>query len=371
MDNVLLNTPLSALSTILADNSDALESLVINGVDLDQKYGFYSRLSKDDQDIFKSAGIIDNRTKASNANMLKLYKYFLKEYTEIRRAFSRSAVRDNIDVQREIVIKERELIQRTIRLMDSVPENGVLNLAVFSATLCCTLGLSTCALSLPAGALGISTTIPETVAATAAIAAAPGAVYIVLKMIGMSVRRTDQSNSVLVSQKTTGVLSKQLLIGKLNSMLAKTDKKLQCILSKQLLDTNIQVLNAMHKYNEESMGKLIAKVDEMQRGLEKDLVNTTGKYFPGAKANKDNVPQRKLGSDAQFEDPNVLAKVNDWNGLNKNTQQKIKDLRDAYASALNKFNSTPSSSPQYDAALRAVSSQRKTLMNFVKQVNRY
>lgn len=375
MNETLKNIPLSDIFDILTENDEGLESLVINGVDLDKKYGFFSSQSKEDQDVFKAAGIIDNFSRSSNANMIRMYKNFLNDYKEIRRAFSRSAVRDNIGAQKEIVMKERELIQRTIRLMDSVPENAALNVAVFSAVVLCTLGLSTCALTLPAGALGISTGVPEGVAAAAAIAQAPGSVYLVLKLIGMSVKKNDQSNSVLTSQRTTGVLSKQLLIGKLNNMLAKTDKKLQCILSRQLLETNTQVLNAMHKYNEVTVNKLVEKVDQMQRGLEKDLAGTTGKYIPDVKSSRGSsdvkVDSSTKPKDITFEHPENLARCKNWSKLTPEQKAKINDLKKAYAENLDWLKTCKdTNSPECTKRVNIALNQAKQLKNLVKQYDR-
>lgn len=363
--------PLSDISNVLM-NKEASESLMIDGKDLEKQYGFYSSKSNSDQEVFRAAGIIDNFSRATNANMIRLYKNFLDDYKDIRRAFSRSAVRDNINVQREIVMKERELIQRTIRLMDSVPESGAINLAVFSAVVACTIGLSTCALSLPAEALGMYTRIPEGVAATAAIAQAPGMVYIVMKMIGMNVKSHDQSNSVLTSQRTTGVLSKQILIGKLNNLLAKTDKKLQHILSRQLLETNAQVISAMHKYNEESVSKLVAKVDEMQRGLEKDLVGTTNKYFPNVK----NQPNSNAKASIQqpkntiLEDPNTIAKVKKWNTLSDAQKQVITNLKKSYAENVTWINNCNNkNSQEYINRVNLAKNQAGQIRNLVKQLD--
>lgn len=366
MNTDLMNIPLSDISKIFAENAGALEGLVINGTDLDQKYGFFTSQSKEDQDVFRAAGIIDNFSRSTNANMIRLYRNFLNDYKYIRRAFSRSAVRDNINVQKEIVMKERELIQRTIRLMDSVPENAVLNVAVFSTIVACTIGLSTCALTLPANALGVATRIPEGVAATAAIAQAPGYVYIVLKMLGMSVKGNDQSNAILTSQRTTGVLSKQLLIGKLNNMLAKTDKKLQHILSRQLLETNTQVLAAMHRYNETTVDKLVDKVDQMQRGLEKDLLSTTGKYFSSSGGPSGN-PDKDLGKTEKFESPDVLAHCKNWNSLTPDQKAKITDVKKAYAESLAWINNCKDkNSSAYKARVSQAKSQAGQLKNLVK-----
>ena len=267
-------------------------------------------------------------------------------------------------------MKERQLIQRTIRLMDSVPESGALNLAVFSAVLACTLGLSTCALSLPVGALGVSTRIPEGVAATAAIAQAPGMIYLVLKMIGMSVKSNDQSNSVLTSQRSTGVLSKQLLIGRLNNMLAKTDKKLQCILSRQLLETNTQILSAMHKYNEESVSKLVSKVDEMQRGLEKDLVGTTNKYFPNVQTQPYSNAKAATTS-TKLEDPNTIAKVKNWNNLTADQKQMITDLKKAYTESITWINNCKDkNSQECIKRVNVAKNQAGQIKNLVKQFDK-
>lgn len=370
MSEKLMNIPLSDIASLLSENTEAEEGLVIDGTDLDQKYGFFTSKNSDDQDVFRAAGIIDNFSRANNANMIRMYRNFLNDYKEIRKAFSRSAVRDNINVQKEIVMKERELIQRTIRLMDSVPESGAINLAVFSAVVACTLGLSTCALSLPAGALGMTTRIPEGVAATAAIAQAPGYVYLVLKMLGMSVKGNDQSNAVLTSQRTTGVLSKQLLIGRLNNMLAKTDKKLQHILSRQLLETNTQVLAAMHKYNESTVDKLVDKVDQMQRGLEKDLVSTTGKYFPGSgkPVNDPGVNYGKESKSVKLEDPNEISKCKNWSGLSPDQKNTITNLKKAYAENYTWIkNCKDKNSAEYANRVNQAKNQAAQLKNLIKQ----
>ena len=382
MEDTLKNIPLSNISSLFVENAGALESTNFNMADLERQFGFFSSQTTEDQQMYRSAGIVDNYDRANNVNMIRLYKQFLRDYKSIRKAFGNSAVRSNINVQREVVVKERELIQRTIRLMDNVPENGALNLLVFSAILACTVGLSTCALSLPAGALGVSTTIPETVAATSAIAAAPGTVYLVLKFMGMAVKRNDQTNSVLTSQRTTGVLSKQMLIGKLNNMLAKTDKKLQCILSRQLLETNTAILGAMHKYNEDTMEKLVNKVDEMQRGLEKDLIGTSNKYLTPSKAQtnpstsftrttKPKDSSQQNGQEHQFLDPKD-TKLKNWNSLTEEQKKQFNGARDAYAKTIEWLvaNKNNKDSKEWKSKYNTALNQEKQVENLMKKFSK-
>lgn len=216
--------------------------------------------------------------KASFNEIRIFYKRFKNEWKAIRTLYSRSELSRNLDLQKTVLWKEKHLIQEALEILDGFEENAFANILTFSGMLSITVFLSASVLVLPESA-------PTAVMATAVVGKCIGDFYLTLKLMGMMVKYSDNTASVLRSQKATGVLSKQMLTAKLRHQMINIDKKLQAVLAQKLLDTNPSSLRALQRYNERYLDRFMENASKMQEDLPDIMMQSTQKYFAGGKNN--------------------------------------------------------------------------------------
>lgn len=215
----------------------------------------------------------------------RLWSIYRANWKSVRREYMKASMRDNIDEQKSALIKEREMILETIKAVDTIPENAVTNIAFMVGITALTIGLTGLVLSIPTSVAVVDAgknaflaaggtasafathTMNATASKVVTVAATVSQATMALKMIGLSAKYTDPTNSVLRSQKATGVMSKQLLVLRLNRALASLDKKLKYVMAKQLLVTNQYALDALEKYSDRYLENFVTQTTKMNERM--------------------------------------------------------------------------------------------------------
>lgn len=272
----MANTAISMYEMIDRIVEEAAEDTVA-----EEAIGFFNNIDDWDKHTSSVDRYVDSKRTASLTEVRMLYRLYKEEWKALRKMYSKPQLEHDLELQKKVLWAEKKLLQNTINAIDQLEENAYMNIAVFSGILSITLFLSASALIIPESAS------PALIGA-AHVGKCIGDFYLVLKLMGMMVKYSDNTSTVLRSQKTTGVLSKQLLTAKLRHQMSKIDAKLQYVLAKKLLDTNSTTLQAMQKYNEAYLDRFMSNADKMQNDLAKNMIDNANRYFPKDRSQNTN-----------------------------------------------------------------------------------
>lgn len=228
--------------------------------------------------------------------------------------------------QEQILWKQKKLLLNTRDAILQVPESLLINIACITAIVAITIGLSCSifnalevagvgathpsllgggvqaiskAVSTPIGAIanvfgfskgagGVVTSLagsnPSVMGTVGIVSEAIGVVYTVLKLFALSAKWGDPTHSLSENQKFTGVMSKQLLLLRLNKYIARVDANIQSIVSGKILTLNNKVASSVFKFSDQFSEKVIKAATNAGDDIGSKMTDTVmNQYFTGKK----------------------------------------------------------------------------------------
>ena len=290
-----------------------------------------------------------------STRILREYSDFKRKWNDIKREYNKNDLASNIERQKELLYKEKQLIMHTINRIDAYPENAIVNIAFFAGLVSISLFVSAEILAIPfefegikvGGAIidtantdlisNMSTMNPRilnypaqiTLTNATTIGKAPAkltksltivkyltGMYSALKMMGMMVKYSDHTGMTLRSQKATGMLSKQLLTARLQNLLLKNNKKTQVVMAKQLLLVSDAAITSANLCTNNYMDNFVKQTDVIQKNFETKLGSLIDSEFK-----HNDKKDKKEGSDKK-------DKKDDKDGSDKKDKKEGSDKKD-------------------------------------------
>lgn len=134
-----------------------------------------------------------------------------------------------------------------------------------------------------------------------------GTVYTVLKAIALASKMGDTTGSY-INQKKTGVMSKQLLIMRVNGYIGKVDAQIREVMAGKVATLNNQVAKAVEKFSDKYAEKVMQAANTSGQKLGDDMADHLYKYMQGDKAKGNNGKNKGNGNNS--------GNKNNWNNWN-------------------------------------------------------
>lgn len=259
-----------------------------------------------------------------SANRKALQLWFSEFKPKWKALKSKYKTASTISEQEKVLWEQKKLLLNCRDAILDIPEDALLNIACFAGIMTITFGLSTCIFSsfelVDAGLVGISkgaktaysvshpsmigsavhkvakavgissspvatamapavVNAPGFMSTVATIAECVGTVYSVLKILGMSIKNADPTNS-LANQKFTGIMSKQALLVRINQYITKTDAQIREVVSGKIANLSNQMVKAMERYSDEYSQKIVDATAKAGNNMGQDMAKQSiDKYF--------------------------------------------------------------------------------------------